>query len=63
MLKDLEPEANEVIISSEFTISNREWVCFIDLVTFTEKIVNGKLHFLCSVNCFKIKLNADYLFS
>lgn len=29
MLKDLEPEANEVIICSEFTISNREWVCFI----------------------------------
>ena len=22
-----------------------------DLVTFTEKILNGKLHFLCSVRC------------
>ena len=22
-----------------------------DLVTFTEEILNGKLHFLCSVNC------------
>ena len=22
-----------------------------DLVTFTEKILNGKLHFLCSVIC------------
>ena len=22
-----------------------------DLVTFTEEIVNGKLHFLCSIDC------------
>ena len=23
-----------------------------DLVTFTEEILNGKLHFLCSVTCY-----------
>ena len=25
-----------------------------DLVTFTEEILNGKLHFLCSVSFFKV---------
>ena len=28
-----------------------------DLVTFTEEILNGKLHSLCSVNCFCGKVN------
>ena len=28
-----------------------------DLVTFTEKILNGKLHFLCSVHSPKLELN------
>ena len=26
-----------------------------DLVTFTEEILNGKLHFLCSVKCVEIR--------
>ena len=25
-----------------------------DLVTYNEQILNGKLHFLCIVNCFRI---------
>ena len=28
----------------------------VDLVTFTEEVLNGELHFLCSVYCF-LKLN------
>ena len=32
-----------------------------DLVTFTEEIVNGKLHFLCSVNIFTNRNKAQQL--
>ena len=30
-----------------------------DLVTFTEEILNGKLHFLCSVACYHVRRKAQ----
>ena len=30
--------------------SKCDQICTVDLVTFTEEILNGKLHFLCSQN-------------
>ena len=35
----------------------------VDLVTFTEEILNGKLHFLCSVRSLvKVSINQVHLF-
>ena len=37
-------------ISLERPILHKKWSFPLDLVTFTEEILNGKLHFLCSVS-------------
>ena len=34
-----------------------------DLVTFTEEILNGKLHFLCSEYCFEWNLSSAICYS
>ena len=32
-----------------------------DLVTFTEEILNGKLHFLCSVHTLQLEIEGSHL--
>ena len=42
--------AHKMKFSIQDFFSNWDQIrCFLDLVTFTEEILNGKLHFLCSV--------------